>query len=114
MNEVSMSGVNLNDTEARFAGTTRGGGKGNDDVLDTLDRERSGHRIAIGERQWARSNDILPTPFTFGHRCMACPRRVSAGLAAGMRQLHPSHATLLMNKPNDSGQWRNMIITPDA
>jgi hypothetical protein len=46
MNEVSMSGVNLNDTEARFAGTTRGGGKGKDDVLDTVDRERSGHRIA--------------------------------------------------------------------
>ena len=31
-----------------------------------------------------------------------------------MRQLHPSHAALLMNKPHDSGQRLNMIVRPDA
>jgi len=32
MNQVSMCGVNLNDTETRFAGTARRGGKGRNDV----------------------------------------------------------------------------------
>ena len=31
-----------------------------------------------------------------------------------MRQLHPSHAALLMNKPDDSSQRFNVIIHPDA
>src|ERR1700736_1476766 len=100
MHQVSMSGVNFNDTEACFAGTACGGGKSRNDVLDAVDRERSRRRIALGQRQCARRKDILPTPFTFGHRSVACPRHVSAGLAAGMRQLYPSHAALLMNKPH--------------
>src|SRR6266478_1483417 len=114
MNQVSMSGVNLNDTEARFASTTCGRGKSRNDVLNTVDRERSGHRVAIGKGQCARGNDIIPTPFIFGNHSVAPPRCVSAGLATGMRQLHPSHAALLMNKPDDSSQRLNVIIHPDA
>src|ERR1700682_6220410 len=114
MNQVSMSTVNLDDTVARFTGTTCGGDKSRNDALNTVDRERPGHRIAIGECQCARRNDILPTPFTFGRRSVVCPRRVSAGLATGMRQLHPSHAALLMNKPHDSSQRFNVIVHPDA
>src|SRR5258708_3575757 len=109
-----MSGVNLNDAEARFTGTTCGGGESRNDVLNTIDRERSGHRIASGESQRARGHDIVPTPFTFGDRSMACPRRVRAGLAAGMRQLHPGHAALLMNKPRDSSQRLDVFVHPDA
>jgi hypothetical protein len=41
-------------------------------------------------------------------------RRVRAGFAPGMRQLHPGRATLLMNKPHDPGQRLNVIIFPDA
>src|SRR3984893_1406921 len=114
MNQISMSSMNLNHTEARFTGTTCSGSKSSNDVLNTLDRERSRHRIAIGETQCARRNDILPTAFTFGNRSVANPRRVSARLAAGMRQLHPSHAALLMNKPHDSSQRLNVFILPDA
>src|SRR5882762_3419123 len=114
MKQVSMSSVNLDDTEARFTGTARGAGKSSNDVLNTLNGERSRHRIAISESQCARGNDIVPTTFTFGNRSVACPRRVSAGLATGMRQLHPSHAALLMNKPDDSSQRINVIIHPDA
>src|SRR6266403_1959534 len=109
-----MSGVNLNNTEARFAGTTCGGGKRGNDVLNAIDRKRSRHRIAISERQRARRNDIAPTPFALRNRSVACPRRVSARLATGMRQLHPSHAAFLMNKPDDSSQRVNVIIHPDA
>src|SRR6266436_1085570 len=113
MNQVSMSGVNLNDSKAGFAGTTRGGGKSRNGVLNTVDRERLRHRIVIGERQCARSNDIPPST-TFGDRSVACPRPVGAGLATGMRQLHPSHAALLMNKPDDSSQRLNVIVHPDT
>src|SRR5260370_27414411 len=109
-----MSGVNLNNTEARFAGTTCGGGKRGNDVLNAIDRKRSRHRIAISERQRARRNDIAPTPFALRNRSVACPRRVSARLATGMRQLHPSHASLRMNKPDDSSQRLHLIIHPDA
>src|SRR5882672_7614297 len=114
MNQVPMSSVNLDHSEARFTGTARGGGKSRNDVVDALDRERSWHRIPIGKRQRARRNDIAPTPFTFGNPSMPCRRRVSAGLATGMRQLHPSHTALLMNKPDDSSQWLNVIVHPDA
>ncbi len=114
MNQVSMSSVDLDDTEARFAGTTRRGGKSRNDVLNAVDRERLRHRIVIGESQRARSNDILPTPITFGHHCVACPRPVGASLATGMRQLHPSHTALLMNKPDDSSQRLDVIVHPDA
>src|SRR5258707_15031064 len=107
-----MSGVNLNDTEARFTSTTCGGGKSENDVLNTIDGERAGHRILIGEGQCTRGNDIVPTPLTSGDRPMACPRRVSAGLATGIRQLHPRHAALLMNKPDDSSQRLNGIVYP--
>ena len=114
MNQITMSSVNLNDTEIRFTGTACGGGKSRDDILDTVDRERSRHWIVIGERQCARGNDVVPTTVTFGNPSVACPWRVSAGLATRMRQLHPSYAALLMNKPDDSSQRLNVIIHPDA
>src|SRR5258708_29716997 len=107
-----MSGGNLNDTEARFTGTTCGGGESRNDVLNTIDRERSGHRIASGESQRARGHDIVPTPFTFGDRSMACPPRVRAGLAPGMRQLHPGPAALLMHQPRDSIQRLALFVHP--
>src|SRR5664279_1417109 len=31
-----------------------------------------------------------------------------------MGQLHPGHTTLLMNEADDSGQRRNVIVTPDT
>src|SRR6266850_5927837 len=114
MNQVPMSSVNLDYLEARFTGTARGGGKSRNDVLDAVDRESYWHRILIGKTQRARSNDIAPTPFTFGNPAVPFRRRVSAGLATGMRQLHPSYAALLMNKPDDSSQRLNVIVHPDA
>src|SRR5260370_15007969 len=100
MNQVSMSGVNLNDTEARFAGTTRRSGKSRNDVLNTVERERLRHRIVIGEGQCTRGSDIVPAALTFGDPSVACPRPVSAGPATGMSQLHASHASLLMTTPD--------------
>src|SRR5260370_25096351 len=101
MHQVSMSSVNLNDTKARFAGTTCAGGKSRNDVFNTLDRERLGHRIVIRERQCTRSNDV-PTPLTFGDRSVACPRPAGTALPTGMHPLHPSHAALLVNIPHVS------------
>src|SRR5580692_10040875 len=114
MNQVSMSGLNLNDTEAGFTRTARGGGKSENDVLNAIDRERLWHRIAFSEKQWARRNDVVPPAFTFGNLSVTFPRRVRAGFAPGMRQLHPSHATLLMNKPHDPSQRLNVFVFPDA
>src|SRR5712664_749625 len=114
MNQVSVSSVNLNDTEARFTGTACRRGKSGNDVLNTIDRKRSRHRIVIGERQRTRRNDIAPPAFTFGNLPVACPWRVRAALAAGMRQLHPSHAALLVNKPHDASQRLNVIVFPAA
>src|SRR5260370_35351733 len=102
MNQVSMSCVNLNDTEARFAGTARGGGKSRNDVLDTVDRERLRHRIALGETQCARCNDIAPTPFTFRNASVASPRCVRPGLAPGIRQLPPTTTPCLMNELHET------------
>src|SRR5258705_710261 len=114
MNQVPMSSVNLDHSESGFTGTARGGSESRSDVMDAIDRERSCHRIPIGKRQRARRNHIAPTPFTLGNPSMPCRRRVSAGLATGMRQLHPSYAALLMNKPDDSSQRLHVIVHPDA
>src|SRR5260370_10210731 len=114
VNKVPMSSVNLDYSEAGLTGTARGGGKSRNDVADAVDGERSWHRIPNGKRQRARRHDIAPTPFTFGNPSMPCRRRVSAGLATGMRQLHPSQAALLMNKPDDSSQRLDVIVHPDA
>lgn len=109
-----MSRVNFDDTETRFTGPACGGGKSGDDVLDAVDRERLRYRIVSGESQRARGNDIVPAPITLRYLSVTCPRSVSTGLAAGMRQLHSSHATLLMNKAHDSSQRSNVIVLPDA
>jgi DEAD/DEAH box helicase len=69
---------------------------------------------AVVVDECARGNDVVPTTVTFGNPSVACPWRVSAGLATRMRQLHPSYAALLMNKPDDSSQRLNVIIHPDA
>src|SRR5277367_906624 len=108
-----MSGVNLNDTEARFASTTCGRGKCRNDVPNTIDGERSGHWI-VGEGQCTRGNDIVPASFSFRDPSVTCPRAVGARLATGVRQLQSSHAALLMNKPDDSSEWLDVLVHPDA
>src|SRR5260370_32477324 len=114
MNQVSMSGVNLNDAKARFTGTACRRGKSRNDVANAIARERPWHRIVIGERQRARRNDIVPTAFTFGNCSVARPWRVRAAFTAGMRQLHPSHAALLVDKPHDASHRLNVSVFPDA
>src|ERR1700676_1320427 len=114
MNQVSMSRVNLNHTEARFARPTRRSGKRGNDGFDTVDGECLRHRIVICERQCARGNDIVPAPLTYGDRSVGFPRSVGAGLAPGMTQLHSSHPALLMNKPDDPSQRLNVIVRPDT
>jgi hypothetical protein len=47
---------------------------------------------------------MVPSPFTFRNPSVAPPRRVRAGLAPGIRQLHPSHTALLMNELHDASQ----------
>src|ERR1700752_1176227 len=114
MNQVPMSSVNLDHSEARFTGTARRGGKSSNNVLDAIDRERLRHWILIGKTQRARCNDIVPTPFTLGNHSVPYRRGVSAGLATGVRQLHASCDTLLMYKPDDSSERLNVIVHPDA
>jgi len=102
--------VNLNDTETRFR---RPGGprrQKQNGCAEYRQSERSRHRIVISERQRARRNDILPTAITFGNRSVACPRRVGAALATGMRQLHASNAALLVNKPHHPRQRLNVLV----
>src|SRR5258708_34646137 len=112
MNQVSVSRVNLYDTEACFAGTTRRGGKGRNDVLNAVDRGRLRHWIVIGERQRARGNDIVPPSITFGDGSLTCPWAVGPGLPTGISQLHPSTASLPRSKPDASHQRPNMILHP--
>src|SRR6185369_15192762 len=81
---------------------------------DAVDRERLRHRIVIRERYRARRNHIVPASFALRDRSVAFPRSIGAGLATGMRQLHPGHTALLRNKPDDASQRLNVIVHPDT
>src|SRR5271167_4017214 len=114
MNQVSMSSVDLNDPEAGFTSTTSSLRESSSDALDVVAGEGVRYGIVIGKSHWARGYDVLPAPGVFGNRSVAFPWPVGTGLAPGMRQLHPSYTALLMNKPDDPGQWFIVIVTPDA
>ena len=43
-----------------------------------------------------------------------CIVALFAGFASCMRQLHSGDATLLMNEANNSRQWFNVVVAPDA
>src|ERR1700739_2885379 len=98
MNQVSMSGVNLNDAKAGFAGAPGRGHERRNNPMNAVNRERLRLWIVMGKSQRARGHDIGPASFTFGDGSISFPRSVGAGLATGVCQLHPSHAALLMNK----------------
>src|SRR4029077_15393984 len=68
--------------------------------------------IVVGERYCARGHD-LPTAFAFGNCARSFPRPVCACLAAGMGQLHSSHAPLFMNETDDSTQHFDVPVAPD-
>src|SRR6202167_4009591 len=68
----------------------------------------------MGEGNSAWRNNLLPPSVTLGNRSVTGPGCVGAGLATGVRQLHPGYCSLFMDKPDDSRQWRNMIVFPDS
>src|SRR5882762_6141236 len=114
MNQVSISRMNLNHLEAGFAGATCRLRERSDDLLNAVACKRVRQGITLGERQRARGHDLLPSPCMFGNRSVTCPRRVRAGFAASVRQLHAGDAALRMNEPDDPGERPDVIVTPDA
>src|SRR6516165_7179173 len=98
MNQITMSSVDLDHTEACFASATSRGGEGRNDVVNAIDRKGLRFWIVISKSHRAWSHDIRPTPVTFGDGPVAIPRPVGAGFATGMRQLRSRDADLFMNK----------------
>src|SRR5207249_6074291 len=50
----------------------------------------------------------------FGNCARTFPWPACARFAAGMGQLHPGHASLFMNKTDDSTQHLDVFVGPDA
>ena len=110
-----MRRVNFNYAEAGIAGATRCLREGGHRFLNALDRELARHGIVRGKRNGTRSYNVWPTTIGFGNRALsAFPRPVRAGFSSRMRQLHSGDAALLMNEADNSLQWFDMIVAPDA
>src|ERR1039458_7199896 len=107
MNQIPMSSMDLN----HAAGSLRESGH---DLLDAVAGEGLRLGIVIGESHCAGGHDICPSPCVFGNRPEAFPWPVGTGFASGMGQLHTGYTALLMNEADDSGQRRNVIVTPDT
>ena len=114
MQQISVSGVNLEHPKTRLARAPRRSGECGHNFLNTFEAERLRHGEVMGEGNSARRNNLLPPSVTLGNRSVTGPGCVGAGLATGVRQLHPGYCSLLMDKPDDSRQWLNMIVFPDS
>jgi hypothetical protein len=113
MNQITMSGMNLNHPEARFAGTTCRLPESFDDRLNFLFGRGLRQRIVIGKRDGARSNNFIPSTLGLRNGTMAFPWPVCTCFASSMRQLHACDATLVMNEARNPGQWLDVIVSPD-
>src|SRR5437764_13413456 len=71
------------------------------------------HRIRLGERQRAWGNDFFPASLGVGNCPRTFPWAACARFAAGVGQLHSGHASLFMNKTNDSTQHLDVLVVPD-
>ena len=114
VDQVAVRSMDLKDAKASLAGPARSCGKRSDHFLNAIKCERLRNRIVVGEWYCARGHDLLPTAFAFGNCARSFPRPVCAGFAAGMSQLHSSHAPLFMNETDDSAQHFDVLVGPDT
>src|SRR5690242_20438376 len=97
LQQVTVSGVYLNDAEPCITGANGGSGKRSDNLLDLSDRQRRGGRLIRAERNRARGNRLpaalgwrnLPVPFPWPGR---------AGLASRVGKLNPRNRSLLADE----------------
>src|ERR1700675_3107624 len=89
-----MRGVNFEDLEARGERAFRSFAKGPNDGVNLPERQRTRHRIAHIKCLLAGSHR-LPSAVLDLYRLATGPRSPHAGLAPGMRQLHPRNRALL-------------------
>src|SRR5262245_63924763 len=102
MNQIAMSGVDLDHAKTGIACATSGCSKCSDDFPNAIARERLRHQIVVGKPNRAWRHNVFPAAFSLRNCTVTFPRPARARLATGMRQLHPCDAALLMNKANDS------------
>ena len=87
MNQISMSGVNLDDPKTGFAGPPSRFGESIHDLVNAVAGKGLGQGIVIGERHGARSHHFLATPGAFGNHSISFPGPVRTGLATGVCQI---------------------------
>src|SRR5262249_50691433 len=114
MNQVAMSGMNLNYTKAGVASASRRLRKSRNYFLNAIVSEGLRYGVVVSELQRAWSYDLFPTAFAFGNRATTFPRTMRTRLASRVRQLHAGNAALLMNETDDSGQRFKVFVTPDT
>ncbi len=81
---------------------------------DAIGSERDGHRVCRGKGDSAGRDHVTPAALALLELAVALPGTGYARLAAGMRQLYPSHAALSMNKPRDASQQLDVGVGPQA
>jgi hypothetical protein len=94
MNQITMSGMNLNHAEASFAGPACRLPESCDDRLNLFFGSGLGQGIMIGKNDGARSNDFLPSTLGFRNLALPLPWPVCTCFASSMRQLHACDAAL--------------------
>src|ERR1700730_17333649 len=114
MDQIAMSGMNLNYPEAGVTSSTCSCRESRDDLLNAVRRKGLRHGIVIGEGDGTRGHDLFPTSFRFRNLSLPFPWPVRTGLASGVRYLHPCGTALFMNKADDSSERFNVLITPNA
>src|SRR5439155_11410540 len=65
-------------------------------------------------RQRAWVYDFFPTSLALVNCARTFPWAACARFADGVGQLHSGHASLFMNKTNDSTQHLDVLVVPDA
>src|ERR1700751_5431040 len=101
MDHVTVRTMDLDHLETRFSGAPRRLDKGGNHFLNAVDGERLGRGKVLAKRQRTGGNG-LPAALTLGNSSTSQPWRGGARLTSRVPQLYSGHASLLLQKTNDT------------
>ena len=109
-----MRGMDFHHFETGFEGPPGGRYKGFGDGVKFIYGQLLGQRVIVGKANGAGSYRG-PAACHGGYLAlMWTPGAIRTCLASGMRQLNARPAALAMNERDDSGEFRDVLILPDA
>src|SRR4029077_1283330 len=114
MQEISMSGVQLNEARARGLRPDGSVSKGLHDAGDLSNAQCARSLIAFRERERAGGKDGRPSALGGRDRLASIPWLAGACLPACMRQLDSGHRSLFGDEGEGAAQWLHVRVRPYA